>query len=64
MLSVTIIMRHPRKKQIIKEVAKGLDSGAYGQEGFQVEWNKGKKQTRKSLGEVTDDSKHYTAVPS
>lgn len=54
----------PEKEADNKEVAKGLDFGAYGQEGFQVEWNKGKKQARKSLGEVADNSRHYTAVPS
>ena len=56
----------PEKETDNKEVAKGLDFGTYGQEGFQVEWNKkkGKKQARKSLGEVADNSRHYTAVPS
>ena len=47
-----------------KEVAEGMDFEAYGQEGFQVEWNKGKKQARKSVGDVADNSRHYTAVPS
>ncbi len=54
----------PDKETNNEEVAKVLDSGAYGGERFHVEWNKGEKQARKSLGEVADDSRRYTAVPS
>ncbi len=39
----------PEKETDNEEVAKGLDFGAHSQEGFQMEWNKGKKEARKSL---------------
>ena len=34
----------PEKETDNKEVVRGLDFGAYGQERFQVEWNKGKNK--------------------